>query len=134
MWSPAGGRHTSDNPGEQPFRVIEVELKKGGAPFEPGPLDPVHLAPQWYRVVLDNPQVRVLRVTIPGSAKVPLHVHARNRVVVYLSDARVRVTRETGEATESRVAAGEVRWAGTAKLEEENLAATPFDVVVVELK
>jgi uncharacterized RmlC-like cupin family protein/type 1 glutamine amidotransferase len=134
LWSPAGGRHTSDNPGGQPFRVVEVELKNGGAPFEPGPFDPVRVAPQWYRVTLDNPQVRVLRVAIPGNAKVPLHEHARNRVVVYLSDAWVRVTRETGETSESRVAAGEVRWAGTAKHAEENLAAIPLDVVVVELK
>jgi quercetin dioxygenase-like cupin family protein len=134
LWSPAGGRHTSDNPGEQPFRVIEVELKARGGPFQPGPLDPIRLAPKWYRVIFDNPQVRVLRVIIPGKAKVPLHEHARNRVVVYLSDAAVRITSDTGVAAESRVGAGEVRWAGTAKHSEENLADNPFDVVVVELK
>jgi hypothetical protein len=64
--------------------------------------------------MFDNPQVRVLRVTIPGKAKVPLHEHARNRVVVYLSDAAVRITSDTGVAAESRVAAGEVR--GPARL------------------
>jgi quercetin dioxygenase-like cupin family protein len=134
LWSTAGGKHTSENPGEQPFRVIEVELKKPGAPFHPGALDPVRLAPQWYKVTLDNPQVRVLRVVIPGKARVPLHEHARNRVVVYVSDAVVRVTPEGGAPAESRVAAGEVRWAGTAKHTEENLADKPFEVVVVELK
>jgi uncharacterized RmlC-like cupin family protein len=133
LWSPAGGRHTSDNPGGRPFRVIEVELKTAGAPFQPGPLDPVRLAPQWYRAVLDNPQVRVLRVTVPAKAKVPLHEHERNRVVVYLSRAVVRVTSESGTA-ESRVSAGDVRWAGTARHSEENLSDEAFDVVVVELK
>jgi uncharacterized RmlC-like cupin family protein len=134
LWSPAGGMHTSENPGDQPFRVIEVELKREGSPFQLGPLDPVRLAPQWYRTVLDNAQVRVLRVTIPGNAKIPLHEHARNRVLVYLSDAVVRVTSETGTASESRAVAGDVRWAGTAKHAEENLADKPFDVVVIELK
>ena len=134
LWSPAGGKHTSENPGEQPFRVIEVELKAEAAPFQPGPLDPVRLAPQWYRVTFDKPQARVLRVTIPGKAKVPLHAHARNRVVVYLSDAHMRVISDTGAASESKVAAGEVRWAGPAKHSEENLSDNAFDIVVVDLK
>jgi hypothetical protein len=75
-----------------------------------------------------------LRVTIPGKANVPLHEHARNRVVVYLSDAAVRVTDQAGVASESRVLAGEVRWAGITKHAEQNLADKPFDVVVVEVK
>jgi quercetin dioxygenase-like cupin family protein len=84
--------------------------------------------------VLDNPQVRVLRVRIDGGQKVPLHEHSLNRVVVYLSDQRVRVTSPAGEVTEAVAKAGEVRWAGTARHAEENLAEKPFEVVVVELK
>jgi quercetin dioxygenase-like cupin family protein len=134
LWSAAGGRHTSDNPGDRPFRVIEIELKKPGAAFKPGALDPVRLAPQWYKVTLDNPQVRVLRVTVPGKTKIPLHEHGLNRVVVYLTDSVVRVTPEGGAPVESRAAAGDVRWAGKVRHAEENLSDKPFDVVVVEPK
>ena len=28
-WSPAGGKHTSENIGERPFRIVEVELNDG---------------------------------------------------------------------------------------------------------
>jgi quercetin dioxygenase-like cupin family protein len=134
LWDAAGGRHTSENPEAAAFRVVEVELKTGGHPWSPPPLDPVRVAPQSYRVVLDNPQVRVLRVRIDGGQKVPLHEHSLNRVVVYLSDQRVRVTSPAGEVTEAVAKAGEVRWAGTARHAEENLAEKPFEVVVVELK
>jgi beta-alanine degradation protein BauB len=133
-WSPAGGRHISVNPGDKPFRVVEVELKGKGHPFTPPQRDPVKLDPQEYKVLIDNDQVRVLRVRIAGNKKVPLHEHARNRVVVYLTDQRNRVTDEGGKVTEATAKAGEVRWAGPAVHSEQNLSDQPFEVVVVELK
>lgn len=134
LWDAAGGRHTSENTEDAPFRVVEVELKGPGRPWSPAKLDPVRVAPQSYRVVLDNPQVRVLRVRIDGGRKVPLHEHSLNRVVVYLTDQRMRVTSATGEVTEAVAKAGEVRWAGTGRHAEENLSTKPFEVVVVEVK
>ena len=133
-WSPAGGKHTSENTGGKPFRVVEVELKTEGHPVRFGALDPVRLAPNSYRVVIENQQVRVLHVRIGSKEKVPLHEHSLNRVVVYLTDGDTRVTDGAGKTTEATAKAGEVRWSGTARHREENLANSPFEVVVVELK
>jgi quercetin dioxygenase-like cupin family protein len=134
LWDAAGGRHTSENPGDAPFRVIEIELKTPGRPHELPQLDPVRVAPGSYKVLIDNPQTRVLRVRFDARQKIPLHEHTLNRVVVYLHDQRARVTSDTGEVTESSAKAGEVRFAGPARHREENLGSQPFEVIVVELK
>ena len=133
-WSPAGGRHTSENPGAAPFRVVEVELKQPGKPFSAPELDPVKLEPKVYKVLIDNPQVRVLRVNIPARHKIPMHQHALNRVVVYLTANNMRVTDDAGKIVQSPIPAGEVRFAGPAKHMEENLESKPVEVLVVELK
>jgi len=133
-WSPAGGRHTNQSTGANPYRVVEVELKNRGRVVTPGALDPVKLAPAGYRVLMDKLQVRVLGIRIGPNEKVPFHEHGLNRVVVYLSDAHLRVTEEGGKTAESSARAGEVRLSGPGRHSEENLAGAPFEAVVVELK
>lgn len=134
LWSPAGGIHTSQNLGS-PFRVIEVELKNTpGTPAEPRKLDPVAVAPSNYSVVEDRPQARIIRARIGPRQRVPMHEHGPNRVVVFLTDANLRVTDEAGVVSTLQTKAGEVRWSGAAKHREENLAAQPFEVIAIELK
>jgi quercetin dioxygenase-like cupin family protein len=134
LWSAAGGVHTSQNTGGAPFRVIEVELKKAPGRAVVPALDPVRVAPRMYKVVHDQPQARVLRVTVPAGASVPLHEHTPNRVVIFLTDGHLQVTGDSGERTELRATAGEVRWSGAARHREQNLAAETFEVVAIELK
>ena len=133
-WVPAWLRQAGENAGSKPYRVVQVELKGQGRPVRFGPRDPVRLAPMSYKVLLDNIQVRVLRVRIGPKEGVPLHEHGLNRVVAYLTDAHLRITDAGGKATEARGKAGDVRWAGAAQHSEENLAGSPFEVVVMELK
>ena len=133
-WSAAGGRHTAENTGNKPCRIVEMELKSQGRSVQPPALDPVRLAPKMYQVLIDNPQVRVLRVHIPPKQKVPLHEHVLNRAVVFLTDQHARVTEEDGKANEATAKAGEIRWAGKARHSEENIGAKPIEVIVVELK
>jgi beta-alanine degradation protein BauB len=133
-WSKAGGKHTSENTGDGPFRVVEVELKNTGHAVQFPARDPVKVAPKNYKVVLDNPQVRVLRVNIGPKEKLPLHEHALNRVVVYRTDAKMRVTPEGGQPAETNMKSGDVVWGTAAKHSEENLLSQPVEVIVVELK
>jgi quercetin dioxygenase-like cupin family protein len=135
-WSPAGGKHIAEIVSDKPVTIVEIELKKPGDPSKKatGPLDPVKLDPKEYKVVLDNDQVRVLHVKIGAGQSTPLHEHALNRVVTYLSDQKLRVTTPDGKAEVVERKAGEVSWGGPAKHKEENLNSTPFEVMVVELK
>jgi uncharacterized RmlC-like cupin family protein len=135
-WSPAGGKHISENPSKIDNRLIEVELKKP-APASPtvfSAMDPVKLAPGNYKVELENAQVRILRVKLGPKQSVPMHEHGLPRVVVYLTDQEVKVTGEDGKVEMARHKAGEMSYGGKAKHKEENLSGKAFEVLVVEVK
>jgi hypothetical protein len=133
-WSPAGGKHTSENIGDKPFRIVEVELKNAGEPFSPPALDTPKLWPGFFRIPIDNRQVRVLVARIPAKQKIAMHEHALPRVLVNLTDQHFRVIDESGKAVEISAKAGDVHWARPNKHVEENLSDQPFEGVAVELK
>jgi mannose-6-phosphate isomerase-like protein (cupin superfamily) len=134
LWSPARGKHISENTGDQPFRIIEVELKAAPAAVTFPALDPVKTDPKHYKVELENEQVRVVRARYGPHEKGALHEHALPRAVVFLTDEQMKVTNPDGAVTEPRARAGDVQFAGTAKHQEENLSEKPFEVIVVEVK
>ena len=51
--------------------------------------DPVKVAPDAYKVLLDNERVRVLSVTMKPGGKSPMHSHPAN-IVYTLNDSKVR--------------------------------------------
>ena len=135
-WSPSSGMHIAEITSDKPVTLVEVELKKPGTAAKAGTsaLDPVKIDPRHYRVEFENDQVRVLRVRIGPKEAAPMHEHALNRVVTYLTDQNFRVTTADGKVEQVEHKAGEVSWGGPAKHKEENLSDKPFEVVVVELK
>jgi beta-alanine degradation protein BauB len=135
-WSPAGGIHTSEIVSANPVTMIELEIKKPGDPAKKvsAAQDPLKVAPQLYKLEFENPQVRVFRVNMPPHVKVPLHEHATNRVVVYLTDQNTSTTPEGGTTEVGKHKAGEASWGALARHREENLSDAPFQAVVVEFK
>ena len=135
-WSPAGEPHTSENPNDAACHIIEIELKpgEGRKPVPAGPLDPVKVDPKRYQVLLDNAQVRVLRATYAPHDTGVLHQHDRDRVTVYLTDSELRITGADGKVETRRTQRGQAGWGGVAKHQEQNVSATPFEVIAVELK
>jgi quercetin dioxygenase-like cupin family protein len=117
-----------------PYGVVEVELKTKGGDVQHGELDAIKVSPDNYKVVIDNPQVRVARARVGPRASVAMHEHPMNRVVVFLTDARIRVVGKDGSSEEATLKAGEVRWAGPAVHREENLSDEPLEVVSVDIK
>jgi uncharacterized RmlC-like cupin family protein len=134
LWSASGGMHTSQNVGGSPYRVVEVELKNKGGEFKYSPIDSHKVSPANYKVLIENPQVRVSRGRIGAKESVAMHEHSLGRVVVFLNDAQVRITPKEGAPVEAAVKAGEVRWAGPAVHREENLRDEPIEVISVEVK
>lgn len=135
-WSPASGLHVAEITSAAPVTIVEVELKKpaDSTKSATGPLDPVKLDPRHYRLDFENPQVRVLHARLGPRESAPLHEHLLHRLVVYLTDQKIRVTTADGKSEVAEHKAGDVAWAGPAKHREENLNSTPFEVAVVELK
>jgi uncharacterized RmlC-like cupin family protein len=135
-WSPGGGMHVSEAVSDQPFTIIEVEVKKEGDPSKvvKTPLDPLKVAPKIYHLEYENSQVRVIRVHMAPHQQIPLHEHVLNRVVIYLTDQHGSQTTPDGNTVVAQHKAGEASWGTPVKHKEQNLSDTPFEGIVVELK
>lgn len=135
-WSPASGMHVSEPTSPQPVTIIEIELKKpaGSATATPNPLDPVKVDPQHYFVAWENDQVRVLHVKMGAHQSAPMHSHQLDRVVVYLTDQKIRVTTKEGKEETVEHRQGDVSWGTPAQHREENMNDQAFELYAVELK
>jgi hypothetical protein len=135
QWSPAGGMHSPEVVTDNPFNIIEIELKTSGTgkPIV-SDLDPVKINPTHYKVEFENPQVRVLRAKIEPHGVTPMHEHSLNRVTVFLTDQDFRVKDSTGKVDIVKHKAGDAVWGTPITHTEENLSDQPFEVIAVELK
>jgi beta-alanine degradation protein BauB len=137
-WSPAGGRHTSENVGSASVGIIEIELKKSAPPAPPvrkAPLDPVAIDPKHNVLLFENDQVRVFRSWREAGGTERMHEHpGAGRAVVLLTDLNARVKLADGTSSEQHLPAGDVLWSGPVTHAATNLAPKRFEMVVVEVK
>ena len=81
-WQPASGGYVSENTTDHPVRILMVDLKgKPSAHAAATKLDPALLDPKHYAIVLENDQVRVLRIHFGPHEKTQRHEHLLDRVV-----------------------------------------------------
>src|SRR4051812_45446641 len=132
-WSPAGGMHSPEVTTDEPFNIVEVELKKPGTGKKvTGAQDVLKVDPKHYKLEFENDQVRVIRVKVGPHESIPMHEHALNRVSVVLTDQNVRSTDSQGKVETVQHKAGEASW-GTAKIhKEKNLNDKPLEMIIVE--
>ena len=141
-WSPASAMHVSEIPDSMRIAdakspvLVDIGIKKAGDPAKvvSSALDPLRVDAKDCKLEFENSQVRVIRVRIGPRGSVPMHEHALNHVVVYLTDQNVRETSPEGKAETAQHKAGDYRWSGPARHKVENLGSQPIEAVVVELK
>jgi len=63
-----------------------------------------------------------------------MHEHQLSRIMVYLTDASVRVTYSDGKVELTPHKAGDILQGGAAKHSEQNTTDKPVEVIVTELK
>lgn len=95
--------------------------------------DAAKVDPKHYKVVLENDQVRVLRITYGPHEKSVMHSHPAG-VVVYLTDARGKFTMPDGKTQDAVTKAGTVVWSDPTTHMPENTGDKEFEVIQVELK
>ncbi len=93
--------------------------------------DPVKVSPQYYKVLLDNDEMRVLEVRIKPGEKEPMHSHPPG-VVYALSEAKVKSTSPDGKSEEIAMKTGEARWREATTHAVENIGTTDIRALVVE--
>ena len=117
VWSPPEGMHSPEVTGNEPFNIIEVELKKpaGKPAHDAAKLDGKHI-----KVELENDQVRVLRATLGPHESAPVP-DSHNRVAIFLTDA-------------ANHKAGDAVWETAADEKIDNSGDKPLEMVLVELR
>ena len=98
--------------------------------------DAVTTEPGSYRVLLENPQVRVLEfVSRPGTwlCGVGKHSHPAH-LTVALSEARVRVTLPDGQRIDASNQLGDVFWSEAETHTVENVGSGVVRALIIEIK
>ncbi len=95
--------------------------------------DAVRVAPDSYKVVLENDQVRVLEVRIKQGAKSEMHSHPKS-VAICLNDQRLKFTFPNGKTENADLKRGQAVWLDGISHAVENIGTEDVSSVVVELK
>ena len=95
--------------------------------------DPAKQSPQYYKVLLENDQVRVLEYRLKPGEKEPMHTHVEGVLYVF-GDAKMRTTFPDGRTTESSGGAGEAHWRNPVTHALENIGNTEAHALAVDFK
>ncbi|MBI3579447.1 MAG: cytoplasmic protein [Ignavibacteriales bacterium] len=95
--------------------------------------DPVKLAPNKLKVILENDTVRVFEARLQPGDKLPLHSHPKS-IAYFMSDFKLKSTFPNGKFIEGDRKKGEIAWRDPMQHEEENTGMTEAYVLVIEFK
>ncbi len=95
--------------------------------------DPVKVAPNNFKVLLENDRVRVLDFHSKGGEKIPMHSHP-DYVVYTLSGTKSRSTSPDGKITERELKPDQAIWRGAETHATEYIGTGEAHNVLVELK
>jgi hypothetical protein len=140
VWSPSNGWHYSEMKKDvPPFTgpmIVDIGVKKPGDPRKAklAALDPLKVDAKQFKLELENPQVRVLRVKLGPREVTPFVQSNLNRLMVFITDANVRETPDGGEPQLLVKKPAEFKWEVPSKSKLENLSDKPFEAVIVEFR
>ena len=95
--------------------------------------DPAKVAPDKFKVILENDKVRVFDVVLKAGEKTGMHSHPAS-VLYAMSDVKMKTTTSDGKVTETTFKTGEARWSEAITHDNENVGTTDVHALVIELK
>ena len=95
--------------------------------------DPAQLAPEIYKVLLDNVQVRVLEVRLSVGQKSPMHSHP-GYVIYCITPGKIRFATPDGKTSDVEFKAGQTLWRDAEAHGPENIGNSECQVLNIELK
>jgi beta-alanine degradation protein BauB len=94
--------------------------------------DPAKLAPQIFKVLFENEQIRVIEYRLKPGEKEPMHSHAHGVFVYFLSDAKIRNTFPDGKKSEDSKRAGDTVWRDPVTHAGENIGNAEIHELLIE--
>src|SRR5688572_30179287 len=101
--------------------------------FDNRSLDVARIAPDRCVVEIDNERMRVIRVKLPVSSRVPIHNH-RTGVVIALTDLHLRLTAPDRSVIDIQLPAGDMRWIDAGIHAWQSLGAAAVEYLFIESK
>src|SRR3989440_9426765 len=95
--------------------------------------DPVKTSPRYYKVLLENDQVRVIEYHLKPGEKEPMHSHPAG-VVYVLSGGKLKFSYPDGRTEEKAAATGETIWRDPITHAVENVGNTEAHAIGIDLK
>jgi quercetin dioxygenase-like cupin family protein len=100
---PADTRHAARNTASAPVDMLGIALKPDRPPAPEAP--PTDAPPGIRRATLvDNTEVRIVRVRFDNGAREPLHTHPNDLLTVQVSPGRVEIVNGSNRSSEQREA------------------------------
>jgi hypothetical protein len=137
QWNNAMGTHTATITATGPVDIAHVELKSPSgmvpaikyAARDPRAVDPAH-----FKVEIDNNQVRVLRLRLGRGEKTHVYEERLERLLVPLTEARLKTTGADGTVKTVQYRPGEVQWQIPGTQSDENTGDAAYEAILVEFK
>jgi oxalate decarboxylase/phosphoglucose isomerase-like protein (cupin superfamily) len=95
--------------------------------------DPAKVSPETYKLVLDNPTVRVFRVSGAPGNKVASHAHP-DHLAIALAPGKVQIVTPDGKSQTLDMANETASYVPAGAHQSSNVGTTPLDALVIELK
>ena len=95
--------------------------------------DPVQVASTHYKVVFENPSVRVLRIDYAPGSKSAMHQHP-DAIVIPLAASKVRFSTPDGKFTDAELASESAMYMPAGIHSPSNTGTGPIDALLVEFK
>ena len=96
--------------------------------------DPTKVDPSHYKVILDNPSVRILRINYPAGSKSKMHQHPDAMVVVLSDNGKMQFATPDGKTQDLAMAANSAMYTPATTHTPSNVGAAPLDAILVEFK
>ncbi len=109
--------------------TVSFAISAGKTPSQ----DPAKQSPQYYKVLLENDQVRVLEYRLKPGEKEPMHTHTPGLLYIF-GDANLRTTYPDGRTEESAGGAGEAHWRNPVTHAIENIGKTEAHALAIDVK
>ena len=115
------------------MKSLKLALVLSAVPLAAAAQDPLKVDAGHYKVLIDNPSVRVLKVAVSPGAKSPMHSHP-DALLVALGDAKVRFTLPDGKTEDREIGKETALYTPATSHAPANVGTTPVDAILVEFK
>jgi len=115
------------------MKSLKLALVVSALPLAAAAQDSVRVAPEHYKVLIDNPSVRVLKIAYSPGAKSPMHSHP-DSMLISLQDSKARFTLPDGKTQDMEVGKETASYTPATTHAPVNVGTTPVDAILVEFK